>query len=244
MTSLSAKASCFSLAKLFFLSLSLLSNPLFAEPANSFHPHPSIIQTAQQFLSSNIDRSNFSKVEIVMGQLDNRLRLKHCTQPLQSTLAAGSRFAGKTTVHVKCTSDTPWTVYINAHVRLYEKVAVSSLPLPRGHILKKSDLELVETDLSQIKYGYFTELTPLLGQQLKRRLAQHRVIKVNYVTPPTLVKRGELVSIIAENSGYSVKMNGTALADGAQGDRIRVKNLSSKRIIEGVVKAAGVVDIN
>ena len=103
---------------------------------------------------------------------------------------------------------------------------------------------LVEKDLSRIKYGYFTKIEHLVGKQLKRRIPQNKIIKVNYVKSPTLIKRGEIVSIVAENNGYSVKMSGTAMADGIYGERIRVKNLSSKRIIEGTVKKAGIISIN
>ena len=103
---------------------------------------------------------------------------------------------------------------------------------------------LFEKDLSRIKYGYFTNIDHLIGKQLKRRLPQNKIIKVNYVKSPTLVKRGEIVSIVAENSGYSVKMSGTALTDGVYCERIRVKNISSKRIIEGTVKKAGIISIN
>jgi len=179
-----------------------------------------------------------------MGRLDPRLRLAQCPVPLTATLAAGSRFAGKTTVHIRCSGNTSWTVFLSAHINLYADVIKTAQPLNRGHILQKSDLIMNEQDLSQLKYGFFTEPQYLIGKQLTRRLVQNSVIKANYIKSPTLVKRGELVSIIAENPQYSVKMTGTAMMDGARGDRIRVKNLSSKRIIEGIVKKSGVVSIN
>jgi flagella basal body P-ring formation protein FlgA len=116
--------------------------------------------------------------------------------------------------------------------------------LNKGDVLTEADLEYTEVNLSRIRYGYFTEKEQLLGQQLKRRLPQNRLIKANYVEPPTLVKRGELVSIVAENNGFSVKMSGTAMSNGSKGERVQVRNNSSKRIVEGVVEEFGVVSIN
>jgi len=84
----------------------------------------------------------------------------------------------------------------------------------------------------------------LIGKQLKRRLPQNRIVKANYVKAQTLVKRGEIVNIVAKNSGYSVKMSGTAMSSGAKGERIQVKNLSSQRVIEGTVIETGIVSIN
>jgi len=243
----------YTLFSFFFLIFNSISNIALAsslassqtsQPLPTLHNHQNITETARQFLDANIDKSQFSRVTIQMSQLDSRLRLAQCPLPLTSTLAPGSQFSGKTTVHIRCNSTSPWTVYISAQIQLYGKVVQTLTPLGRGHILKSTDLVLVEEDLSRIRYGYFTDKNNLIGKQLRRQLAQGRVIKANYVKSKTLVKRGELVSIIAENTGYSVKMTGTAMASGALGDRIRVKNTSSKRIIEGTIKEVGVVSIN
>ncbi len=220
------------------------TSPASSEQNPALHSHQQIIQTARDYLGQNIDRNDYTRSEIVMGNLDSRLRLARCEQPLSAQLAPGSRFSGKTTVHVRCDSASPWTVYLNADINLYAEALHSSGPLSRGDIITKADLEYVEVDLSQIRHGYFTEMEQLLGQQLKRRLPQNRLIKANYVEPPTLVKRGELVSIVAENRGYSVKMSGIAMSNGSKGERVQVRNSSSKRIVEGVVQQLGVVSIN
>lgn len=232
--------------------LCLYSLQVAGQPANqssseqnpALHSHQQIIQTARDYLGQNIDREDYTRSEIIMGNLDSRLRLARCEQPLSAQLAPGSRFSGKTTVHVKCASSSPWTVYLNADINLYAEALHSAGPLNKGDVLTEADLEYVEVNLSQLRYGYFTEMEQLVGQQLKRRLPQKRLIKANYVEPPTLVKRGELVSIVAENRGYSVKMSGTAMSNGSKGERVQVRNNSSKRIVEGVVEELGVVSIN
>jgi flagella basal body P-ring formation protein FlgA len=220
------------------------ANQAGSEQNPSLHSHQQIIQTARDYLGQNIDREDYTRSEIIMGRLDSRLRLTRCKQPLSAQLAPGSRFSGKTTVHVKCASNNPWTVYLNADINLYARALHSAGPLNRGDVLSEADLEFTEVNLSQIRHGYFTEKEQLVGQQLKRRLPQNRLIKSNYVEPPTLVKRGELVSIVAENRGYSVKMSGVAMSNGSKGERVQVRNSSSKRIVEGVVEEFGVVSIN
>ncbi len=209
-----------------------------------WHSHQDIMSKAEQFLDANIEHKLYSRVNIKINQLDHRLNLALCPEPLSSALAPGSRLSGKTTVHLRCNSRRPWTVYITAQIQLYGLIVETSRPLNKGHILASDDLVLSEKDLSKVKYGYFVKKDNLIGKQLSRRLAQKRIIKSNYVKEQTLVKRGENVSIVAENIGYSVKMSGTALSSGVLGERIRVKNSSSKRVIEGTIKSAGVVSIN
>ncbi|MCW8934595.1 MAG: flagellar basal body P-ring formation chaperone FlgA [Gammaproteobacteria bacterium] len=245
----SVKLSRYAIYSAFLLNIAIISTS-YADPTTqshdkqSLHNHQDIKETARQFLDANINKSQFSRIKITMGQLDSRLKLSKCPLPLTATLAPGSEFAGKTTVHLRCSTNNPWTVYISARINLFGKVIQTASPLTKGHIIRKGDLHAVEEDLSRIKYGYFTSKEHLIGKQLKRRLPQNRIVKANYVKAPTLVKRGELVSIVAENTGYSVKMTGTAMNNGAKGERIQVKNSSSKRIVEGIIKEAGVVSIN
>jgi len=240
----SVKLSKCAIGGLLIYIFSLSANATGSVKQNENHDHTDITQAAKQFLSQNIDTNKYSRTEIEMGKLDSRLKLAQCNSPLLTSLAPGSKFSGKTTVHVKCDSKTKWTIFINGNIHLYTHVIHTAEPLEKGHILSKSDLISSEINLNRVRYGYFTNTESLIGKQLKRRLSQNKIIRVNYVKAQTLVKRGEIVSIVAENSGYSVKMSGSAMSNGAKGDRVQVKNLSSKRVIEGTVIETGVVSIN
>lgn len=240
----SVKLSKCAISCLLVYIFSLSANATSSVIQNINHDHTEITQVAKQFISQNIDTTQYSRTEIHMGKLDSRLKLAHCSSPLLTSLAPGSTFSGKTTVHVKCTSQSEWTIYINANIHLYSHVIHTAEPLEKGHILTKTDLILSETDLNKVRYGYFTDIKSLIGKQLKRRLPQNKIVRVNYVKAPTLVKRGEIVNIVAENTGYSVKMSGKAMSNGAKGDRVQVRNLSSQRVIEGTVIQTGVISIN
>jgi len=229
---------------LFFLSIGLFSSQANAKQAPQIHDHQDIKQSAKQFLLANIQTKKYSNIHVQMGHLDSRLSLSQCDNPLTSSLAPGAQLVGKTTVHIRCNGNKPWTVYVTAQIKLYTRVIKTAEPLDKGHILSKEDLISAEEDVTRLHSGYFTNSGNLIGKQLKRRLPQNKLLKPNYVKSPTLVKRGELVSIIAKSTGYSVKMTGTAMMNGAKGERIRVKNSSSKRIIEGTVTQAGMVNIN
>ena len=61
--------------------------------------------------------------------------------------------------------------------------------------------------------------------------------------PPVIVKRGQQVTLLARTSSYEVRMNGKAMMDGVAGQRIRVRNDRSERIVEGVVKSSNIIYI-
>ena len=87
------------------------------------------------------------------------------------------------------------------------------------------------------------EVRGFVGQEATRRLIPGQVLTTAHVAPPELVKRGQEVTLYAARPGLSVRMKGEALEDGAEGERIRVRNRSSKRIVEGYVEPSGAVRV-
>ena len=57
------------------------------------------------------------------------------------------------------------------------------------------------------------------------------------------VQRGQMVTLVADASGLNVRMSGRALSDALVNQRVRVQNLSSGKIIEGVARSEQVVEI-
>ena len=60
---------------------------------------------------------------------------------------------------------------------------------------------------------------------------------------PFLVKRGEKITISAVQPAFTIRMNGVAMMNGTKGQRIRIKNENSGRIISATVVEAGVVSV-
>jgi flagella basal body P-ring formation protein FlgA len=49
------------------------------------------------------------------------------------------------------------------------------------------------------------------------------------------------VTLVGRNGSFEVRAQGKALADAGAGERVRVENLSSRRVVEGQVRADGSV---
>jgi flagella basal body P-ring formation protein FlgA len=94
-----------------------------------------------------------------------------------------------------------------------------------------------------LAYGYFTNTKDAIGKITKRSFQPNELINPALLEAPKLVRRGERVTVVAEIDGIEVRMKGKALTDGASGDRVRVKNVSSKKIVEGTVIGANMVKV-
>jgi flagella basal body P-ring formation protein FlgA len=180
----------------------------------------------------------------VTGNLDSRLRLQKCTSPL-TAFKKGSKFGlGSQVIGVKCQSETPWTVYVPVTVKLYKTLVVAAHPLSANHLLSASDVKLTQIDISTLRKDYFEDAKSVVGQQLKYPLAMGSAISSSHIRPQKIVRRGETVTLIAEAGSMQVRMTGMALSDAVLGEKIRVENSSSKRIVEGIVDAPGQVKIS
>ena len=79
---------------------------------------------------------------------------------------------------------------------------------------------------------------------VKRSISRGSPFNSRNLRLPTTVHKGDIVEIVASTQGLMIRMRGKALNSGAKGERIRVKNQSSKKTIEAVVVDANTVTVN
>jgi len=228
-------------ANVTILCLSLFFSPVVL--AKNFHNMKNVKQQVADYLYNLPDIKQYKDTKVSVHSVDRRLKLAKCDS-LNFKLATGSHLMGKTSVRVICSSPKPWSFYITATISRFDEVMVLNGSFSRGHIIKASDVFQVRKDLSKLPFGYITNKSDVIGKQLKRHCQAGRILTPSYLTNPIVIKRGELVALQKKAAGFMVSMKGTAMMDGAIGDNIRVKNNSSKRIIEGKITQSGIVIIN
>lgn len=221
------------------LVLPSLSLPLMAEEVQSLE---AIQQAVQQFLQDETAASS-GQVAVQVGRIDSRLRLAPCAELLDVYWPDGARQLGNVTVGVRCHGPTNWSLFVRARVEILEQILVTSRPLSRGAVLAAEDLDLNLQDITRLSAGYFTDPQQLLGSVMTRAVRAGTVLTPSMVRAALAVRRGERVSILAVAGGLQVRMEGEALSDGAPGETIRVRNLSSRQEIEAQVIGPGQVQV-
>lgn len=224
------------------LLLALLTTPALADNVPDFQDLETIRTAAEQFLKTQPHDAGIS-TEIQAGTLDPRLHLTRCEQSLQAFQPAGARSVGNTTVGVRCSGGSPWSIYVPVHVSASAEVMVINRPVARDAILSAADLRHERRDLATLSYGYVLHAKQATGQRVTRSLSEGTVLTPNNLAPPQWVKRGEHVTVLAQAGGMEVRMTGEALMDGTEGSTVRVRNLNSARVVEGTVIAQGVIQV-
>lgn len=226
----------------FLLILAMLMlGPALAK-ADAIQSLESIQQAVQAFLQ---DESSMATGEVVIdvGRIDSRLRLAECGQPLEISWPDGARRVGNLTVGVRCPGPSSWSMFVRARVEVHETILVTSRPLTRGARLSMNDMDFSSQDITRLNSGYYTDPQELLGSVLTRSVRAGTVYTPSLVKAAAVVRRGQRVNIIAETQAIQVRMEGEALSDGAVGDVIRVRNISSRQEIDAKVIGPGLVQV-
>jgi flagella basal body P-ring formation protein FlgA len=174
--------------------------------------------------------------------LDPRLRLPACPGKLDVQAPDLGKGAARVSVLVSCTAGADWNLRVPVRVQLFRKVLVSSRALARGDALGAGDVRSEERDVTRLGYGYIVDPSQLQGRHLRRPLTAGTVLTPGMLTPREVVQRGQQVSLIASTDGILVRAAGVALQAGDRGDLVRVRSLSCDCVVQGRIRAPGIVD--
>jgi len=219
-----------------------MPEPVLAQTSQSLH---SIRQAAGRYARK---RAKYllpkAKITVKIAHLDPRLRFEQCARPLQPSTPSGSSRLGHTVIDLRCTGPHPWQLYVPVTVIAEMSVLVAAHPLQRGDHIKKGMLTYAERNLAQLPYGYFVHPKTVIGRVLSRNLLSGAVVTPAALHSPLLVQRGQVVTLSAGTSAFTVTTQGVALQGGSLGALVRVRNTRSNQVVQGKVIGSGRVRIN
>ena len=222
------------------LALLALAPPGHAESLDR-QPLETLRQAARAFLEAQHSGARYP-VEIEIAGLDDRLRLKPCQGTIEAGYAGRARRYGRTLLAVDCSRPT-WQVYVPARVRGYVDALVASRALPRGSRLDAAAVHLEKRPVEDLRNGHFTRIEVVEDLETLRAVRPGTVLTEQHLAAPRLVRRGEAVMLVVRTGDFRIQMQGKAMDDGRRGGNVRVRNLSSGRVVEGRAVAPGVVEI-
>jgi len=179
------------------------------------------------------------RVEYAVAPLDARLTLPECAAPLLFEARDQGQLAPRINVQVTCPRGNNWSVYVPVDLNVYQPVVIAVRPLARGDDVHAGDVRLGEVNTSRLNGQYLTSVDAALGMNVRRPVGIGGALLMEYLEAPLLVRRGEAVTISAQAGVIGVKMQGTALSDGRRGERIKIKNQASAKVVEAQVVAPG-----
>jgi len=243
--------------KYIFLSLMLISSPAIA--AEEVAPAPTL--TPQQNYIFNIT------YEDAEAAISKALSEKAEAGKIVSAIIYGKKstpiysYNKPITVEVRgLRADSSKNSWSASLVILSENSVISAQPLAgryalmvevptvknairNGNLITEADIETKQFAIERVHGDTVKENADLIGKTAIRTISSARPIRKSEVSFPALVKKNSLVQIRYKNGNMEITTTGQAMADGAKGDVIEVKNTNSKKTTRAVVFDASTVDV-
>lgn len=128
-------------------------------------------------------------------------------------------------------------------VRWYQPVVYALQNIPAG---SEPDVTALTTRVSTVgmEGTYLWDVSLLKGARTRQSIGAGRPIALLDLERTQVVRAGSVVTIVAVVNGLAIEAKGMALQRGNRGDIIKVRNLSSKKILSGRVAGVGRVEID
>ncbi|KWZ61843.1 flagellar biosynthesis protein FlgA [Burkholderia ubonensis] len=167
--------------------------------------------------------------------------LAACTT-LEPFLPTGARLWGRTTVGVRCAGERPWTVYLQARVTVQATYYAAARQIAPGEVLTAADLVARDGDLTLLPLAVITDPSQAVGSTALARVAAGLPLRQDMLKSAASVSAGQTVRVVAAGPGFTISAEGSALANAAPGQSVRVR-MAAGQIVTAIVKDAGTVEI-
>lgn len=181
------------------------------------------------------------KVTVTVGAVDPRMSLAACPDP-QAFQQPGARAWGKTTVGLRCTAPSNWTLFVQAQVNVKADYVAAALPLAQGQTIEQGQLVLVKGDIATMPNGIITDMAQAIGRTPTVSLAAGTPLRLDSLRSKPVVQQGQAVRLVSNGSGFSVSGEGKAIGNAGEGQVVQVRT-SGGSVISGTAKAGGMVEV-
>ena len=155
-------------------------------------------------------------------------------------------FLGSANIALVFLVDGQATKKIQVHVTVdvIQEVLVSNRPLRRHDVIAQEDMRLEKMNLAELQADVIADPGEVIGKRTKRNLAVNTPLRLTFLEMPPLVKRGDMVTIVAETDVLKITTKGVVTESGCKGDMVRVVNVNSRKELFAKVRDARTVEVD
>jgi flagella basal body P-ring formation protein FlgA len=135
------------------------------------------------------------------------------------------------------------TVGVTADIGLFGPVVLARRPVARGEVLSDVDVSVERRDLSQLPRGVVGEPGDAVGKVARAALTPSAPVRREQLEAAMVVRRGDVVLLVAERGGLRITAAGEVRQDAAAGETVRVVNRASQKTLVGRVVDASTVAV-
>jgi flagella basal body P-ring formation protein FlgA len=140
-------------------------------------------------------------------------------------------------------SKTLKQVWWRGEVVVPTEIVVADRFLKRGQIISEKDVTTRAGTLDDDAKNAIMNVSSVIGKKIKKDIRPGQAVRTDYLIEPPAVRKGDVVTVVAESRLLKVTAQGVARENGCPGDSIRVMNLASKKEIIGQVEGPALIKV-
>lgn len=127
-------------------------------------------------------------------------------------------------------------VWVTVKIEVETDAIIVQKPLDRNQTIEKDDVMIVSMDMAELPSNAISSLEDAVGKKTLRAINPKEILRSDIVEQPPLVRRNDVVSIVAESGSLRITAMGEVKESGCGGARVKVVNLGSgKEVIARVM---------
>jgi flagella basal body P-ring formation protein FlgA len=180
---------------------------------------------------------------LIAGPINEHVQLERCSLPVKPAVGAGGHMRDRILVELRCPGMPAWHLYVPVRVVGTSPVTLAARAIVAGTVLTDKDVRVEQRDVTSLPPGFMDDPTVAVGLTASRPISSGAVITNQFLLAAKAVQRGQSVTLVADAGAMTVRMAGRALSDGLINQRVKVENLSSGKVVEGIARSEQVVEI-
>jgi flagellar basal body P-ring formation protein FlgA len=114
-------------------------------------------------------------------------------------------------------------------------IPVLKTPLRRGDVITRNMITMIDIRENNVTDDMVIRADELIGMTPRKILRANAPVALSELDKPTMVQRGDLVTMQLKNGPIAITAIAKAMESGTKGDIIRLMNVGSKRVLEAQV---------
>lgn len=189
-----------------------------------------MLQSDQALNAEGRAQASKPRVEVVLGQLNPRLKLAPC-QRINTYLPQGARLWGRTHVGMRCEQGAvAWNVYWPVTVKVWMPAVVAAVPLQPGSLVSQADLRLAEVDVAASNAAAVTDPQMVIGRAVMRMIPAGDALRTTDIKQRRWFAAGEPVTVLVHGDGFAASARGVAISHGDEGQCARIR-MDAQRVL-------------
>lgn len=122
----------------------------------------------------------------------------------------------------------------------FSETLLASRTLPARTIISEADLTVIAGETP----GAATSITDVLGKETRATIYSGHPVFLSTLSEPAVIERNQFATLVYQIGGLTISAEGRAMERGAAGELVRVMNLSSRTIVQGVVQQDATISVS